>query len=311
MSREATSQEIERYHIAFTLFVDPADQNYVVARWCFQQGLALDFLWNAAQCLEKFMKGALLLNGRSAICPEGGKGAFGHDLELLYSAMEDVAQDLLPDLLIKPNDIDMRWRVEPAATFMGRISAGGDAHNRYQIFGYDLRREDLYKLDRMVFSIRRICCPLDKHYLLGRAHPDRSAMTHREALAKNADIMPRAAGSRWRSLTDKKARGDLRFAALNHNFLFADADFEHGELRVGGSSHIPVLLRNILRRDQKAVGGEKAAETIELAEWVIANIHLPGSAKKELRDACERLRSRIGPDQVDEGASPPKEEPDA
>src|SRR6266480_1350660 len=47
--------------------------NYVTARWCFHEGLNVDFFWLGVHCLEKYLKAALLLNGRRTI-------GYGHNI---------------------------------------------------------------------------------------------------------------------------------------------------------------------------------------------------------------------------------------
>lgn len=292
MSREISQQDVLRNNITYNMFVDTADQNYVVARWCFQRNLALDFLWNATHCLEKMMKAVLLLNGRSAIGPgPGRRTSYGHDLALLYPQIVSLAGDLLPDMLIKPNEIDMRWRIETGEKFIARISANGDANNRYQIYGHVLHREDLYKFDRMVFAVRRLCCPLDA-YLLGNVRRGQPTVTFREQLGKQPEYMPHMVGSRWQKLTGPKAPDELRHAALNHNLMFAQ-EYDHGELRCGSSALNPVLGRRILQADEQGASGERATETVELIDWVVGNIFLPKAVKDQLADARTRLAARI------------------
>lgn len=292
MSREISQQDALRNSITYDMFVDSADQNYVVARWCFQRNLALDFLWNATHCLEKMMKAVLLLNGRSAIKPDPGqRTSYGHDLALLYPQIVSLAGDLLPDMLIKPNEIDMHWRVEASEEFIARISANGDANNRYQIYGHVLHQEDLYKFDRMVFAVRRLCCPLDS-YLFGNVRQGQPTVTFREQLKKQPEYMPHMVGSRWQKLTGPKAPDELRHAALNHNLMFA-LEYDHGELRCGSSALNPILGRRILQANEQGASGERAAETIELIDWVIGNIFLPKAIKNQLANARTRLAARI------------------
>lgn len=213
MAQDISQQQALRNNITNDMFVDLADQNYVVARWCFQMNLATDFLWNAVHCLKKLMKAVLLLNGQSS---KGG----GHDLTALYPKVVNIAGDLLPDMLVKPNEIDARWRVESTETFLGRLYENGQADNRYHVFGYVLHSEDLYKFDRLYFAIRRLCCPLDC-YLLGSLRHGQPDTTIREQLERQPDYMPRWAGSRLQKLIGDKSSEPLRHAALNHNFLFA------------------------------------------------------------------------------------------
>lgn len=292
MGIEISPQEALRNNITYDMFVDSADQNYVVARWCFQQSLALDFLWNATHCLEKMMKAVLLFNGRSSIKPESGKRtSYGHDLALLYPQIVSLAGDLLPDILIKPNEIDMHWRVEAGEEFVARISANGDAHNRYQIYGHILHREDLYKFDRMVFAVRRLCCKLDG-YLFGNVRHGQPTVTFREQLRTQPEYMPHTVGSRWQKLTGPKAPDELRHAALNHNLMFAP-EYDHGELRSGTSALNPVLGRRILLADEQSASGKRASETVELIDWVIGNILLPKAVTDQLAGARTRLAGRI------------------
>jgi hypothetical protein len=288
---EITQQQALRNNIVYDMYLDTADQNYVVARWCFQRNLALDFLWNATHCLEKMMKAVLLLNGKSGIKAAGEQKPYGHDLERLFPEVSALAADLLPDLLIKPTEIDMPWQVETVEQFVGRISANGDAHNRYQVYGHTLHREDLYKFDRVVYAIRRLCCPLDS-YLFGNIRHGQPTVTVREQLERQADYMPHLVSSRFANPTDAKASEELRHAALNHNLIFAP-DYDHGELRCGSSTLNPVLGRRILVADEQGAAGARAAETVELADWVIENIALPPSVRSQLLEARNRLATRI------------------
>ena len=285
MTKEITHQQALRNTISYDMFVDSADQNYVVARWCFQMNLATDFLWNATHCLEKLMKAVLLLNGDSA---KGG----GHDLSKLYPKIANIARNLLPDMLIKPNEIDAPWRVESSKAFVERLSQNGQADNRYHVFGYVLHSENLYKLDRLVFAIRRLCCPLDR-YLFGNIRHGQPNITFREQLEKLPDYMPRLAGSRLQKLIGGKSPDPLRHAALNHNFMFASEGFEHGELRYGGSAQNPILGRRIVLPDEQGVTGKTARETAELTDWVLANIQLPPDVRQQFEDIRSRLRSQI------------------
>ena len=52
--------------VVHSLYTDTADQNYIIARWSFLNGLHGDFLWLSVHALEKYMKAILLMNGQSA-----------------------------------------------------------------------------------------------------------------------------------------------------------------------------------------------------------------------------------------------------
>ena len=89
----------EQGRIVREIFVDTADDNYITARWCFVEGLNVDYFWLAVHTLEKYMKAALLLNGQSGrgYRDEAGKcQSFGHDIAVLYRHVKLFASDLLP-----------------------------------------------------------------------------------------------------------------------------------------------------------------------------------------------------------------------
>jgi len=56
---------VEQGRIVRVSFVDTADDNYIASRWCFVEGLKIDYFWLAVHALEKYMKAVLLLNGKS------------------------------------------------------------------------------------------------------------------------------------------------------------------------------------------------------------------------------------------------------
>ena len=69
----STNTEIEalKNSIVTSMFVDPGDENYVMARIAYHGGLYQDFFWNAAQATEKYLKASLLLNGETLIKNNG------------------------------------------------------------------------------------------------------------------------------------------------------------------------------------------------------------------------------------------------
>ena len=145
----------EKHSIVRELFIATADDNYITARWCFHENLNVDYFWLAVHCLEKYMKAVLLLNGRSSL-------GYQHQIFGLFEEIHKFANDLLPATLVRPTDMPKElWQDEAIEDFISRIYLDGQAHNRYQIFGYIRRPVDLWKLDQVVFVVRRLCQPLD------------------------------------------------------------------------------------------------------------------------------------------------------
>lgn len=163
----ATKREIVR-----ELFINTADDNYISARWCYIERLNVDYFWLAVHALEKYMKAALLLNGFSGkgFRDEGGRfQTFSHKIPMLYERVKCFAAEFLPENLSKPDELaGENWREETPESMLRRFYRNGNADNRYQIFGFLRFHEDLFKLDSMVYALRRLCVPLDAYFLGAR-----------------------------------------------------------------------------------------------------------------------------------------------
>ena len=72
--------------LIFKLFTEAADEDYIVARVAFQFGLPNQFSWSAQQAIEKYLKGALLLNGISVKKSR-------HNIVNLFSEIRKLAPD--------------------------------------------------------------------------------------------------------------------------------------------------------------------------------------------------------------------------
>ena len=278
----------QQKEIVRELFVNTADDNYIASRWCFVERLNGDFFWLAVHALEKYMKAVLLLNGRSSRDfrdKANNLQRFGHDIEALYKHVQSFAADLLPENLVKPDQLETkRWRDETPNAFMDRFHHNGNADNRYQVFGYVRHDVDLFKLDTMVFALRRLCVPLDMYYS-GKHQPGKSNPTHRNMLAKQVnlwELMPRC---RLEQTVNGKRGEHLRDVFLNVNIPFAPDDYDHRGLRSGMAAANPVLARLVLDpltqpRDSKAV-----TIATQLCDWVLANIKLPREVARQLEQA--------------------------
>jgi hypothetical protein len=77
MSLEERKSALIREH-----FLETADGDYLAARWAWDNGRFYNFCWSASQCVEKYLKAALLYDGRSS------KG-FGHNLNSLFNEVRD------------------------------------------------------------------------------------------------------------------------------------------------------------------------------------------------------------------------------
>ena len=277
----------EQRRIVQDLFVNTAGDNYITARWCFVEGLSADYFWLAVHALEKYMKAALLLNGRSGknYRDDAGKcQPFGHDIVVLHKHVKSFASDLLPSKLEKPDELEIgHWCEEPPEAFCQRLYRNGNADNRYQIFGFVQHREDLFKLDSMVFALRRLCVPLDAYYF-GKQRPNRKNPTHRDLLTRQPNEWTVSLACKLEKTASGKRGERLREVLLTLNLSFAPDDFRHGCLRSRTAAQIPVLERSILKPLEGAPDSDAAAMAAEVCDWVIKNIQLPKEVEAQLRD---------------------------
>ena len=116
MPADLDADHAYRHSIVDELFIKTADDNYVTARWCFAYGLNVDFFWLGVHALEKYLKAALLLNGRSAKGYILGtkEKKYGHNIVKLYTDVQRLAPELLPPQLVQPTEIEGPvWHEEP------------------------------------------------------------------------------------------------------------------------------------------------------------------------------------------------------
>ncbi|MGY4617264.1 hypothetical protein ACVWZ4_002491 [Bradyrhizobium sp. USDA 4472] len=277
----------DRHSIIEDLFIRTADDNYVLARWCFHQSMNVDFFWLAVHALEKYLKAILLLNGMSS---KGiGSKQYQHNIVDLYAAVAPLAPELLPADLNKPDDRmpDEYWRVETMVDFLARLYRDGQAHNRYQLFGYSRQAEDLWKLDRAVYSVRRMCRPLEA-YVLGRPVADAVNISNRESLARDPD--------QWRlnslleSTMEGKRGNELMRAALTWNFPFAPPNFNHPQISYEWSSRDSVFIRRLY--DPLEAGPEHFSQSDVLWQWVQDNIQIPKQLTTEIESQRKKIKAK-------------------
>jgi len=277
------------------MFVDTADQNYLIARWAYHRSMFIDFFWNSVHSLEKYLKASLLLNGRSAIINQDEQ-AYGHDLTRLFTDVQIYAGDLFPERLTQPRQLDMpHWRDETPTEFLARFNGLGNANNRYNLFGYVQRWEDLHHFDQFVYFTRRVAFNLEVSPFLGRGpYPETAPKTVRECLGRDVKYSPRSASSRLHKLLGTKGDDELRDAGLKLNFQFAPDDYDHEQdgIRFGTSGSNPVLYQRIVARAESMKPSSADQDAADLADWVIDNIQLPKPVKIELRGYAETLRNR-------------------
>jgi len=283
MPKTFDDQYAEKHSIIKELFIATADDNYIAARWCFHQGLNVDFFWLAVHCLEKYLKASLLLNGKSA------KG-YSHNIVELFKMVKPLAPELLPERLEKPNDMPPGyWHAETFEAYIKRLYRDGKADNRYQIYGYSRQAEDLWKLDQVVFAIRRLCQPLEVHFL-GKEYDGAPSQTRRERMLKDHQTSSNLQSKLEDTKSGKRGQ-ELLHTLLNWNFPFAGDNYQHTETSYTWSSQEPVLIRRLY--DPLRAGIEHFSDSDRLWKWLQDNIQLPKHLVEEIDDERKKLKAEV------------------
>lgn len=133
--------ETEKEIFIFRTFVDNADREYVAARLLAEHRLDIQFLWSAMHAIEKYLKSILLFNDVSTV-------ENSHNINSIYKKvlLHSYYQFHLKDEVIE---------------FITDLEERGN--NRYFNESTEIRRHDLFYLDKAVWEIRRYCLmPSDK-----------------------------------------------------------------------------------------------------------------------------------------------------
>ncbi|HLW92014.1 MAG TPA: HEPN domain-containing protein [Roseiarcus sp.] len=272
----------EKHSIINEMFIATADDNYVLARWSFHHHLNVDFFWLAVHSVEKYLKAALLMNGKST-------KKYGHSITKLLEAVKPLAPELFPITLTKPDERMPAkcWRDETMENFITRLYRDGQADNRYQIFGYIRHPEDLWKLDQVVYSIRRVCKTLEA-YELGRPQDGATNMSNREVLGKYPKRWH--LDSKLEETMSGKHGQELLEASLICNFPFTPHDHRQSPPTYTSSAQNPVLARRLF--DPLEGGSKNFAHNDVLWDWVKTNIHLPQELAKEIEEEREKIKAK-------------------
>ncbi len=289
MIKPHPDQYAEKHSITKELFIDTADDNYVAARWCYHNGLDVDFFWLAVHSLEKYLKAALLLNGLSSKKLGHEMRNFGHEIERLYAAVEPLAPELLDAPLRKPPQYEFdTWSSETVDEFVKRLYGEGQAHNRYHLFGHIKYMEDFFKFDQLVFAVRPLCQPLEVRFV-GEEVTDSPNESVRQRMARgNENEVWHNLGANLEQAMDGRRGEGVRKALLDWNYPFAPPNYSHPPLRYSTSFQTPVLDRCIL---DPLKATPKTEDTDKLWQWVTDNIDLPNHLNSKIENERAKLKA--------------------
>lgn len=264
-------------------FLEMADMDYITARWAYGAGIFHNFYWAAAQCVEKYLKAALLYNGRSA-------KAFGHNLNKLYAAVGEIDPEFNASIISMPETTGMgrdAWHGKPMTLFVDYLNRYGSPDVRYSLTGTFINGPVVHPLDSLCALTRRF---IRHHNFLGDDlflwSEAESPLQERIGIDHNWMVSGELLLERLFVRKYQVGHGEaLREIFQNMNFAFFD---EHTaeESTFGGQHFMQSPLLNHLLRLRELDHSEKNTRIIdELSAWADANITLPKDILDALRNA--------------------------
>jgi len=152
-----SGKEKEFIHLRILEFLntwrDTADEDYISSRILMRKKLVNQGYWNALQAIEKYLKGILFFNWISII-----KINDGHDLNALLKKLEEI------------NDIKFDFS-EEILVFINDINSIGK--NRYFEKSFFTNGDEIQKLDKTVWSIRKYCQYFRENNIFDKENPIR------------------------------------------------------------------------------------------------------------------------------------------
>lgn len=124
---------------AIRSFRETADKDYIAARMAYRARLIQPFLWSALHCLEKYVKGILVLNRVKA-----------HKGHSVLPGIERMKQHGKFELDLSADTVK----------FIKKLEDYGAEYRYYEV-SYDIQPFEIVRFDRAVWELRRYCQPLD------------------------------------------------------------------------------------------------------------------------------------------------------
>lgn len=124
---------------AIRSFRETADKDYIAARMAYRARLIQPFLWSALHCLEKYIKGILVLNRVKA-----------HKGHSVLPGIEKMKQSGKFELELSADTVEFIKKLEDCG-----------AEYRYYEVSYNIQSSDIVLFDRAVWELRRYCQPLN------------------------------------------------------------------------------------------------------------------------------------------------------
>ena len=264
-------------------FVEPADENYFLARFCRAHGFHEQFYWNSAQAIEKLLKAGLILNG----VPSKG---YSHRLRELFDKHCAIFGNLaIREFAIPPGLSHDLWRGISPSTYISEIEVLGRPSVRYGEVSWAIRKDDLFLLDQIVFELRRRTIGLD--WVIGldwdeKTNKQFNGLTYREFL----ELAPKRTVRRINLPSGPITRAGTELSDVFHAWNFSFTRDQSDLKRPAPSSVAPIwpaikntYLALIIEEHEAPERPLSPSESYKL-RWLVDYIQLDRDVSKWLSD---------------------------
>jgi hypothetical protein len=260
------------------MFLETADNNYILARVSLQNGMFTEYFWLLSQAIEKYAKAILLANNRSA-------KPYGHNLPKLFEILGQICGDFLITTFDRPkmirHDVWTDWSV---VDFINILERYGNTESRYGALGYVQHFEFLFQMDQLIFSMRRLVIDIDGWYM---PPSDTFEGVKSRALLTDPRFTPSHSGPIEKIKSGDKFR-EFRDTFLDLNFPFAPPNRSHGKTRIQSASSESILYLRLTEPLQHG-DAEYAEIGMILSNWVLDNIYF-GKAIEGAKKIDDQIR---------------------
>ncbi len=276
------SLEARKILIINQLFIETADQEYVSARWAFNNGMFYPCYTLSAQAIEKYMKAVLLFN-------DCDTRTYGHDLIRLWQDIKQFdVENILPQKLSWPevqNNNKLSFEGKSTDDFIKYLSVFGSPDNRYGSFGTNLDGSLIFAIDSICFSIRKLIrinnfCSEDIYEHNKNEHFSSNEISETQSWMLSPNfLLERLASDTLIQVGEKR---ELRHIFKNMNFAFAPNYVDHSG-SFGGFHSISFPIHNFLVRHRRLDNSDENNAVIDQLEaWVMDHIFISKQVKSSL-----------------------------
>ena len=193
--------------------------------------------------------------------------------------------------LIPPSS-DLHWRDEPVEAYLKRLNEFGSADNRYATYGHSLRADDLFKVDQLVWSVRRCCHAF--RFTLGRSNGGEVEIDYVDQIQRNPRLWRVGGFMPIEKLMEAPTEGARRAAFLYLNTPFGPAA-QHVLTSWRASSSNPPLADWFMRLNAPDATPDTRKTAAEILTWAVDHIKFSPKDEKEIRAALAAYAASVPP----------------